>query len=190
MSVSRCAAPHGRIRHIPPSRPPSPPSSASSPAGPTSRTCVTTWPCGDRGVSAARYLSRLGRPRDRSMDDSILSANSKIFRSSPAKFRTTPALHRDHRQLRRRACRPPVDHAARRCLARERACTPTVLTFDPHPGSRAGSGRAPKLLMTIEQRLRNLEAEGIEAVFLMSFFFRIRKLDAGGIRATRFSCAH
>ena len=66
----------------------------------------------------------------------------------------------------------------------KRGCTPTVLTFDPHPARVLAPDRAPKLLMTIDQRLRGMEAEGIEAVFADSFFARIRQADAGRICGT------
>ena len=55
-------------------------------------------------------------------------------------------------------------------LARERGCTPVVLTFDPHPARVLAPDRAPKLLMTMDQRLRAMESEGIEAVFADPFF--------------------
>jgi riboflavin kinase/FMN adenylyltransferase len=54
-------------------------------------------------------------------------------------------------------------------LAREKECIPTVLTFDPHPARVLAPERAPKLLMTMDQRLRGMEAEGIEAVFAIPF---------------------
>jgi riboflavin kinase / FMN adenylyltransferase len=61
-------------------------------------------------------------------------------------------------------------------LAREIGCTPTVLTFDPHPARVLAPDRAPKLLMTIGQRLRSMEAGGIEAVFLIPFSLEFAKL--------------
>jgi riboflavin kinase / FMN adenylyltransferase len=68
-------------------------------------------------------------------------------------------VHIGHRQIMRRVV----------TLARETACTPTVLTFDPHPARVLAPDRAPRLLMTVDQRLRSMEAEGIEAVFLIPF---------------------
>ena len=38
--------------------------------------------------------------------------------------------------------------------ARERRLIPTVLTFDPHPARVLAPERAPRLIMTLEQRLR------------------------------------
>jgi riboflavin kinase/FMN adenylyltransferase len=53
--------------------------------------------------------------------------------------------------------------------ARERGLTATVLTFDPHPARVLAPERAPKLIMTLDQRLRAFEAEGIEAVLCLPF---------------------
>jgi riboflavin kinase/FMN adenylyltransferase len=75
-------------------------------------------------------------------------------------------VHAGHRQIMRRVV----------ALARARECTPTVLTFDPHPARVLAPERAPKLLMTMDQRLRSMEAEGIEAVFLLPFSLDFAKL--------------
>lgn len=75
-------------------------------------------------------------------------------------------VHIGHRQILRRV----VDQA------RERGCTPAVLTFDPHPARVLAPDRAPRLLMTIDQRLRGMEAEGIEAVLLIPFSLEFAKL--------------
>ncbi len=100
----------------------------------------------------------------------------KIFRSSgevPDNFGPSivtignfDGVHAGHRWIMRRVV----------ALARENACTPTVLTFDPHPARVLAPDRAPGLLMTVDQRLRNLEAEGIEAVFLIPFSFEFATL--------------
>jgi riboflavin kinase/FMN adenylyltransferase len=68
-------------------------------------------------------------------------------------------MHAGHRQIMRRVV----------ALARQRGYTPTILTFDPHPARVLAPDRAPKLLMTIDQRVRAMESEGIEAVFLLPF---------------------
>ena len=68
-------------------------------------------------------------------------------------------VHSGHRQILRRVV----------ALAREKHSIPAVLTFDPHPARVLAPDRAPKLLMTFDQRLRNLHAEGIEAVFAIPF---------------------
>jgi riboflavin kinase/FMN adenylyltransferase len=93
----------------------------------------------------------------------------RIFRSTgevPADFGPSvitignfDGVHIGHRQIMRRVV----------TLARERDCIPAVLTFDPHPARVLAPDRAPKLLMTIDQRLRGMEAEGIEAVLLIPF---------------------
>src|SRR5580658_2678243 len=100
----------------------------------------------------------------------------KIFRSSgevPENFGPSvvtignfDGVHAGHRQIMRRVV----------ALARARECTPTVLTFDPHPARVLAPDRAPKLLMTIDQRLRSMEAEGIQAVFLIPFSFEFARL--------------
>jgi riboflavin kinase/FMN adenylyltransferase len=68
-------------------------------------------------------------------------------------------VHIGHRQIMRRVV----------TLAREGASIPAVLTFDPHPARILAPDRAPKLIMTVDQRLRTMEAEGIEAVLLIPF---------------------
>ena len=75
-------------------------------------------------------------------------------------------VHIGHRQIMRRVA----------ALARERGAIPAVLTFDPHPARVLAPDRAPKLLMTIDQRLRAMEAEGIEAVLLIPFSLEFAKL--------------
>jgi riboflavin kinase/FMN adenylyltransferase len=47
--------------------------------------------------------------------------------------------------------------------------TPVVLTFDPHPAKVLAPDRAPKLLMTMAQRLRAFESEGIATVLVLPF---------------------
>ena len=75
-------------------------------------------------------------------------------------------VHSGHRQIIRRVA----------ALARARGYTPSILTFDPHPARILAPDRAPKLLMTIDQRLRAMEAEGIEAVLLLPFSLEFAKL--------------
>jgi riboflavin kinase/FMN adenylyltransferase len=100
----------------------------------------------------------------------------KIFRSSaevPDTFGPSvvtignfDGVHAGHRQIMRRVV----------ALAREKGCIPTVLTFDPHPARVLAPDRAPKLLMTMDQRLRAMETEGIEAVFAIPFSIEFAKL--------------
>jgi riboflavin kinase/FMN adenylyltransferase len=99
----------------------------------------------------------------------------KIFRSSaeaPETFGPSivtignfDGVHAGHRKIMRRVV----------ALAREKGCTPTVLTFDPHPARVLAPDRAPKLLMTMDQRLRGMETEGIEAVFSIPFSIEFAK---------------
>lgn len=100
----------------------------------------------------------------------------RIFRSPaeiPASFGPSAVtlgnfdgLHAGHRQI------------MRQLLSQADAMnlTPAVLTFDPHPAKVLAPDRAPKLLMTIGQRLRAFESEGIEAVLLLPFSFEFAKL--------------
>lgn len=93
----------------------------------------------------------------------------KIFRSMaevPADFGPSAVaignfdgLHRGHRGIMRQ-----LTAAAREC-----GLVATVLTFDPHPAQVLAPDRAPKLIMTIDQRLRAFESEGIEAVLCLPF---------------------
>ena len=100
----------------------------------------------------------------------------RIFRSSaevPGDFGPSvvtignfDGVHIGHRQIMRRVV----------ALARANKYTPSVLTFDPHPARVLAPDRAPRLLMTVDQRLRSMEAEGIEAVYLIPFSLEFAKL--------------
>src|ERR1019366_5487865 len=99
----------------------------------------------------------------------------RVFRSQeeiPAGFGPTvvtignfDGVHAGHRVIMRRAL----------AIAKERGLLPMVMTFDPHPAQVLAPERAPKLLMTIDQRLRNIEAERIEAVWLCPFSLEFAK---------------
>jgi riboflavin kinase/FMN adenylyltransferase len=101
----------------------------------------------------------------------------KIFRSAaevPADFGPSivtignfDGVHLGHRQIMRRVVQ----------LARENNCAPTVLTFDPHPARVLAPDRAPKLLMTMDQRMRTFQSQGIEAVFAIPFSLEFAKLS-------------
>ena len=75
-------------------------------------------------------------------------------------------VHIGHRQIMRRVV----------ALAKMRGAVPVVLTFDPHPARVLAPERAPKLLMTIDQRLRGMEDEGIKAVLLLPFSLDFARL--------------
>jgi riboflavin kinase/FMN adenylyltransferase len=55
--------------------------------------------------------------------------------------------------------------------------TPVVLTFDPHPAKVLAPDRAPKLLMTMAQRLRAFESEGIATVLVLPFSLEFARLS-------------
>ena len=48
-------------------------------------------------------------------------------------------------------------------------CKPTVLTFDPHPTKVVAPSRAPRLLITLEERIGRMEAAGIQQVLVLPF---------------------
>jgi riboflavin kinase / FMN adenylyltransferase len=93
----------------------------------------------------------------------------KVFRSvaeAPADFGPSAVaignfdgVHLGHRAIMRRLTTE----------ARERGLIPTVLTFDPHPARVLAPERAPKLIMTLGQRLRAFASEGVEAVLCLPF---------------------
>ena len=62
-------------------------------------------------------------------------------------------------------------------LARERRVAPAVLTFDPHPAAVLNPARAPKLIMTVPQRLAALQAMGVEYVFALPFSLEFSRLS-------------
>jgi riboflavin kinase/FMN adenylyltransferase len=68
-------------------------------------------------------------------------------------------LHRGHLKILER-----VRHAAA-----ERAGTPMVVTFDPHPSQVVRPDKAPPLLMTLDQRVAALGAAGIRYVAVVRF---------------------
>ena len=76
-------------------------------------------------------------------------------------------VHKGHREIMRRVVE----------IGRTRGLTPTVLTFDPHPARVLAPDRAPKLIMTIPQRLQGLEHEGIEAALVFPFSLEFAKLS-------------
>lgn len=68
-------------------------------------------------------------------------------------------LHRGHQQL--------VDEVRRR--ARERAGTSVALIFDPHPPRVLRPDKAPKLLMTLDQKIESFTRAGVDAVVVVRF---------------------
>jgi riboflavin kinase/FMN adenylyltransferase len=53
--------------------------------------------------------------------------------------------------------------------ARKLRVCPAVLTFDPHPMRLLAPNQAPKLISTLDQKLRLIESMGIELVFTAAF---------------------
>jgi riboflavin kinase/FMN adenylyltransferase len=53
--------------------------------------------------------------------------------------------------------------------ARDRHCTPVLLTFDPHPRRITASGEAPRLLMTTTGKIDALESSGLVGVAIVAF---------------------
>ena len=68
-------------------------------------------------------------------------------------------LHRGHQQL--------VDEIRRK--ARERAGTSVVMVFDPHPPRVLRPDKAPKLLMTLEQKIEAFTRAGVDAIVVVRF---------------------
>lgn len=62
------------------------------------------------------------------------------------------------------------------CL-RGRGGKPSVITFDPHPSSVVAPHRAPKLMSTLDQRVRWMRECGIEQVLVVPFDLEFSRLD-------------
>jgi riboflavin kinase/FMN adenylyltransferase len=54
-------------------------------------------------------------------------------------------------------------------LSREKGWKPAVLTFDPHPAKVVAPDRAPKIIMTLDQRADVMAALGIQEVLILPF---------------------
>jgi riboflavin kinase / FMN adenylyltransferase len=68
-------------------------------------------------------------------------------------------LHRGHRKI--------LDRVRR--VAGERAATPLVMTFDPHPSRVVRPDKAPPLVMTTAQKLEALAAAGLHGAAIVRF---------------------
>ena len=68
-------------------------------------------------------------------------------------------LHRGHQRL--------IDDVRRR--AAERAGTSVAMVFDPHPPRVVRPDRAPRLLMTLDQKLEAFERAGLDAAVVVRF---------------------
>ena len=76
-------------------------------------------------------------------------------------------LHRGHRKI--------IDRVRR--VASERAATPVVMTFDPHPPRVVRPDKAPPLLMTKAQRLEALADAGIHGAAIVRFTPELSRWD-------------
>jgi riboflavin kinase/FMN adenylyltransferase len=68
-------------------------------------------------------------------------------------------LHRGHLKLLERVRRQ----------AAERGGTPVAIVFDPHPPRIVRPDKAPKLLMTLDQKVEAFERAGMQAVVIITF---------------------
>jgi len=76
-------------------------------------------------------------------------------------------VHRGHQEILRRVI----------AKAREEGWKSAVLTFDPHPAKFLDPARAPKLLMTIDDRSLWMLAEGINEILFLPFTREIAALE-------------
>ena len=76
-------------------------------------------------------------------------------------------LHRGHRKILERLRR----------VAAERAATPVVMTFDPHPPRVVRPDKAPPLIMTKAQKLEGLEQAGVLGAAIVRFTPELSKWD-------------
>ncbi len=76
-------------------------------------------------------------------------------------------LHRGHRKILERLRR----------VAAERAATPVVMTFDPHPPRVVRPDKAPSLIMTKAQKLEGLEQAGVQGAAIVRFTPELSKWD-------------
>jgi riboflavin kinase/FMN adenylyltransferase len=62
-------------------------------------------------------------------------------------------------------------------LAAERGLQPAVMTFDPHPACVVAPERAPRPLISLEERCAKIRALGIEEIFILPFTHEISRLS-------------
>jgi riboflavin kinase/FMN adenylyltransferase len=105
-----------------------------------------------------------------------MASEIRLYRSlDEARGRVSPSglsignfdgVHRGHQEL--------FQMLVRRC--RSAGWNPVVLTFDPHPASVVAPDRAPRLLSSIEQRVRWMRDCGIEHVVVLPFTLEFSRL--------------
>lgn len=61
--------------------------------------------------------------------------------------------------------------------AKERGFEPAAMTFDPHPACVVAPERAPRALISLEERCARIRAVGIEEVFVLPFTQEISRLS-------------
>src|SRR5450755_4058129 len=61
-------------------------------------------------------------------------------------------------------------------LAKAHGWKPSVLTFDPHPTTVVAPARAPRLLMSIDERLGLMREAGISQVLVLPFTWNVARL--------------
>ena len=76
-------------------------------------------------------------------------------------------LHRGHRKILDRLCR----------VARERAATSVIMTFDPHPPRVVRPDKAPALLMTTTQKLEAAADAGVQGAAVVRFTPELSRWD-------------
>jgi len=76
-------------------------------------------------------------------------------------------VHRGHRKI--------LDRVRR--VAGERAATPVVMTFDPHPSRVVRPDKAPPLVMTTAQKLEALAAAGLHGAAIVRFTESLSQWD-------------
>src|SRR5271155_5111570 len=77
-------------------------------------------------------------------------------------------VHRGHQEILRRVVERASKHGS----------LGAVLTFDPHPARVLRPAAAPRLLTTLEQRLRAFDKAGLNAALVMRFDGEVAKISA------------
>jgi len=75
-------------------------------------------------------------------------------------------VHAGHRHLLRQVVE----------AARERKVVPSVLTFDRHPACVLAPDRAPRRLMSLDQRCARIAEEGIEQILVLPFTLQVAQM--------------
>ena len=84
----------------------------------------------------------------------------------------------DHRDVRRRAPRPPAHHRDSSQRARDLRLRCVVFTFDRHPLETLKPGKHPPYLSSIAQKLRLLEELDVDLVLMSRFDEKFATISA------------